>query len=886
MHLRGEASKEAVSPIAIVGAALRFPGADDPEAFHELTVTGRRMFQDIAHIAAKLGIAHPDGDASDALPHAALLDDEVIPALDQAAGAPTPSGPAVADKPATNKPATNKPADTPANDKPANDRAAARYQLAAETAVDALADVPHAGRPAEPGRTGVIIADTTEPGVADWVRTRLGLADPGIGPAANAHTCSLRAIADACDRLNSGQLDLVLAGGVSMGIEPAWLDYRARTAAPAIPTTPDGPTTPTTPTTPAEADVRVYDASPTGALPGEGCGIIALMRTADAHATGLPVYAEIAGWHVTGDDAQAAIRGAYQLAGIDPADVQLIEGHGAATARDDHAELTALLAVFAGPCALGSVRSNIGDTRGAAGVAAVLKAALAMAAGIIPPTTGCAEPHQLLRAGPTPTPLRLVAAAEPWPETAVRLAAVNSLGSADLAGSSHTGPVHMVLRREQEPGRPAGRRRRAPAADTSQPTHPHPAQVTQATQTTHETREVTQQAVIAVRGTDRDDLAVTLDTIAITASRLSEADFREFARGLAATESRASFRTRAAIVAGDAGTLAERARKAAEALRSAGPGPLRVWPHDQEQHQEQPAQSAGPGVYLSEHARGQVVLLFPGLATTQVEHSAILSTSMATLDDAQRLGIRPAVAVGYSFGEIVALAWAGTISFGDAARFAAHRAEIIRAMPARTAMARVLAGPAEVTRLCAGTAVALAAQEGPGQHVVAGPAVAIREFAQRVSALGIDVEVLNATRALHSPAMRTSVPPMRAAADALRFDAPRRRLISTVTGLDLTASGDIADLVADQLARPALLAGALALARADADLILLTARDDALGRAASAYGRIPVIQPPIGPHPDARVPALAAFFTAGAIHNLDPFPLTNSGACVPDTIVR
>ena len=861
MHLRGEASKEAVSPIAIVGAALRFPGADDPEAFHELTVTGRRMFQDIAHIAAKLGIAHPDGDASDDLPHAALLDDEAIPAPDQTSRPPTPSVPA-ADTPADDK---------PANDKPANDRAAARYQLAAETAVDALADVPRAGRPAEPGRTGVIIADTTEPGVADWVRTRLGLADPGIGPAANRHTCSLRAIADACDRLNSGQLDLVLAGGVSMGIEPAWLDYHARTA------------------TPAAADVRVYDASPTGALPGEGCGIIALMRTSDARATGLPVYAEIAGWHVTEDDAQAAIRGAYQLAGIDPADVQLIEGHGAATARDDHAELTALLAVFAGPCALGSIRSNIGDTRGAAGVAAVLKAALAMAAGIIPPTTGCAEPHQLLRAGPTPTPLRLVAAAEPWPDTEVRLAAVNSLGSADLAGSSHTGPVHMVLRREREPGRPAGRRRRAPTGDMRQPTDPHSTQITQTTQTTHETPEATQEAVIAVRGTDRDDLAVTLDTIAITASRLSEADFREFARGLAATESRASFRTRAAIVAGDAGMLAERARKAAAALRSAGPGPLRVWPHDQEQqHQEQQhqEQSAGPGVYLSEHARGQVVLLFPGLASTQVEHSAILSASMATLDAAQRLGIRPAVAVGYSFGEIVALAWAGTISFGDAARFAAHRAEIIRAMPARTAMARVLAGPAEVTRLCAGTALALAAQEGPSQHVVAGPAVAIREFAERASALGIDVEVLNATRALHSAAMRTSVPPMRAAADAFRFDAPRRRLISTVTGLDLTASGDIADLVAGQLARPALLAGALALACADADLILLTARDDALGRAAAAYGRLPVIQPPIGPHPDGLVPALAAFFTAGAIHNLDPFPLTNSGACVPDTIVR
>src|ERR1700677_3749590 len=177
MHLPGEANKGAVSPIAIVGAALRFPGAADPAAFHELTVTGRRMFQDITHIAAELGITRLGDSAPGSaghLPHAALLDDEAIP-----------------------EPGTAPPPDTPAELPGIThvDRVTARYLLAADAGAAALADVPVAGRPSQPGRTGVIIADTAKPGVPDvagWVRGRLGLADPGTGH--GAHTCSLRAI--------------------------------------------------------------------------------------------------------------------------------------------------------------------------------------------------------------------------------------------------------------------------------------------------------------------------------------------------------------------------------------------------------------------------------------------------------------------------------------------------------------------------------------------------------------------------------------------------------------------------------------------------------------------------------------------------------------------
>jgi enediyne polyketide synthase len=382
--------------------------------------------------------------------------------------------------------------------------------------------------------------------------------------------------------------------------------------------------------------------------------------------------------------------------------------------------------------------------------------------------------------------------------------------------------------------------------------------------------EETQETVVAVRGVDGDDLAVMLDAVAVAAERLSGAELREFALKLAATPAAPTCRARAAIVAADPGQLAGRARRGAAMVR-ANPD----------------ARTAGTGIYLSPDAGGRVVLLFPGLASTAVEHSAVLSASMATLDAAERIGVHARAAVGYSFGEVTGLAWAGAITFGEAARFAAHRAQVIRAISGRTAMARVLAGPSTVTRLCDGTGLTLAAQEGSGQHVVAGPVSEIRDLPQRAAVLDADVALLNTTHALHSPAMASSVAPMRAAVAGLRFTTPRRRLVSTVTGLDVTGPAHPCELLASQLARPALLAGALALACADADLVLLTARDPSLADVAGG-GRVPVVQAPLEQRSGLAMTALAAFYAAGAIESLRPFlpepgPVTVPGGEEPES---
>jgi enediyne polyketide synthase len=477
MHLPEEANIGPGEAVAIIGAALRFPGASDPSSFHEMTVTGRRMFRALAH-RTDAGNPHDQGDRDQ-----------------PPVGAPTRLA-ALLDDAAHGFGRDGNPAGGIAD----------RRVLAAETAAAALADVPSAARAVAAERIGVFIADIQEPGTADvrdWVNRHLGMlraddaapraGDPDVrahgsgarrprligagsrtrsrgglaavrahrggtggtggngtavvnGPEPDALHCSLRAVTAACEALNSGEFDLVLAGGVATGVGD-WTHGRAADA-------------------PSNDHVRVYDACPTGSLPGEGCGIVALTRAADAQAAEVPAYAEIAGWHYA-DPAtpqRSVLPAAYLRAGIDPAEIQFVEGHGAATATDDLAELSALLEVL-GPygdagyrCALGSVSANIGDTRAAAGVAALLKTAFAMTADVIPPSTGCVRQNPLLRG--EATPFRLPTAPEQWPQTPIQLAAVNTLGTAAHPDEPRSGPVHVVLRRERDLTRRPGRRRK------------------------------------------------------------------------------------------------------------------------------------------------------------------------------------------------------------------------------------------------------------------------------------------------------------------------------------------------------------------------------------------------------------------------------------------
>jgi enediyne polyketide synthase len=237
---------------------------------------------------------------------------------------------------------------------------------------------------------------------------------------------SLLAVAQACSALAAGDLDVALAGGVDLSLDPFELIGFARAGALAA------------------GDMRVFDARSAGFLPGEGCGFVALMRERQALAWGKRIHGVIRGWGISSDGhgglsrpeaagQRLAIARAYHRAGFDIGTVPCFEGHGTGTTVGDTAELAALAGSLRAapppsppPAAIGSIKANIGHTKAAAGIAGLLKATLAVESQVLPPATGCEEPHAAL-AGADPV-LRVLAAAEPWPAGRPLRAGVSAMG--------------------------------------------------------------------------------------------------------------------------------------------------------------------------------------------------------------------------------------------------------------------------------------------------------------------------------------------------------------------------------------------------------------------------------------------------------------------------
>jgi len=831
--------------VAIIGMACRFPGARDPAEFHDLSAAGRSMFQ----LAAGL----PGRPL-----RAALLDDWPVPQI---------------------------PADDPLfGDLELGPQDLGPVQkLAAEMTALALTD---AGlrEAAGTSRTGLIIASST-PGLCELVREELGFARRGPYPGP-AQVSSLHAVAAAADALQAGDLDLAVAGGASLGLDPVWLALQARAG------------------TLGSDEMRVYAADPAGLLPGDGCGMIVLVRTEDARTAGVPVYAEIAGW--TGVPASApelaglALLQAYQRAGVDPADIQLIEGQGTGTAAADSAELAALTQLRQGGravAALGAVSAGIGYTRAAAGIASLIKVAVAMAAGTIPPGPSCAQPHPLVASGDGL--LRLPAQPEPWPDDSrgirgappPRFAAVNSLGTADPAmmpghfGLREAEGIHLVLRREGEADRWAGRRRRAGEGAGPRPGVPGSAVDT-----------AERRHVFVLRGGEPGALASQLDVIAASAAVLSDAGLDGLARQLAIGALEAGDHPaplRVALTAATPRQLAARAQCAARLLRANGPAAATAGP---------------PDVRISAGVAGAVVVLFPGRAESAADQPTLFAASLQALDTLDLLGVRPIAGVGYGLAEITGLTWAGSISAAEGARLLAQCGQVLQACAGGpAAMARVTADGEVARALAAPGRLYLAAYEGPRTHVLAGSTAGIRDMARRAAVLGVPVEVLDGahgghgSRPMHSPAMARCTAPLRCVFAGTSFAPPQRRLFSTITGRLITPQDDIARLLAGQVSRPVLFAQAMAQACEVADLIVTAGAEAGLTAKAAECGGIPAVAMPTSPPAGRGVragadlstlaEAIAALFAAGAVTDLTPFlaparPAVSGGTLASKTIPR
>jgi enediyne polyketide synthase len=362
-------------------------------------------------------------------------------------------------------------------------------------------------------------------------------------------------------------------------------------------------------------------------------------------------------------------------------------------------------------------------------------------------------------------------------------------------------------------------------------------------------------------------VADRLEVIAAGAGGLGDAELRELARQLACGVLRAgdgAGPVRVALTAGTPGQLVARAQVASRLLRAGGAAAG---------HQAANQAAGDQGVHVSVGAAGRVVMVFGGLAGSGLTHSAMLAASFAGLRTLDQLGVTPGAAVGYSLGEIAGLAWAGSLPWAEAARLAAQCGQVLRGCACGpAAMARVSADADVALALAAPEGLYIAAYEGARAHVLAGSTMGVRNLTRRAATVGVAVEVLGITHAMHSPAMARCAAPLRSLYADARFAPPRRRLISTITGRAVLPGDDLAGLLAGQLSQPVLFAQAMSLAAEGADLVVTAGPDDGLAAMVAGCG-VPWVAVPAQPSQasPATARAVAALFAAGAITDLTPF---------------
>ena len=261
--------------------------------------------------------------------------------------------------------------------------------------------------------------------VAGRVANRLNLGGSNFVTDA-ACASSLSALQVALHRLYLYESDLVLTGGVD-ALNDVMM-YMCFSKTPAFSQT---------------GDCRPFSDAADGTIIGEGVGMLALKRLSDAERDGDEIHAVIRGLGSSSDgrassvyaprsEGQAkALRRAYERAGYEPSTVGLLEAHGTATKAGDVAEFAALKSVFTdvdSRCAIGSVKSQIGHTKAAAGAAGLIKAVLALQHSTLPSTLKVERPNPAL--GLAETPFYINAQTRPWVRTGdrPRRASVSSFG--------------------------------------------------------------------------------------------------------------------------------------------------------------------------------------------------------------------------------------------------------------------------------------------------------------------------------------------------------------------------------------------------------------------------------------------------------------------------
>lgn len=597
--------------------------------------------------------------------------------------------------------------------------------------------------------------------LATRVAFKLNLKGPGV-TVQTACSTSLVAVAHAVMALRSRQCDMVLAGGVTVTV-PQRRGYFHKEGGMLS----------------RDGHCRPFDADSSGTVFSNGGGVVLLKRLEDAQRDGDHIHAVLRGFGINNDggvkhsyaapssEGQAdAIHRAHRDAGIDPRSISYVEAHGTATPLGDPIEIAGLTRAFrhatadSGFCAVGSLKSNLGHLDTAAGVCGLIKTVLSLENAELPPMLHFAKPNPRIDfAG---SPFFVNDRLRKWETTSggPRRAGVSAFG---VGGTN----VHVVLEE-------------APPAEML---------VGEAG-----------ERLFVISGRDETALEQLSERLAAYADRADETDFAAAARTLAF--GRKPMARRAAIVARDWKSAAETFRQRHWTKADAAAAqPELVWmfPGQGAQFPGMTADlyAAEPGYRadidfcadflresLGEDLRdtlfGKDEAAAERLKRTVLAQPAIFVVEYALARQWQRWGIQPTLMLGHSVGEFTAACLAGVFTLEDGLRLLAARGLLMGEVPGGSMLSARL--PAAELRRRLPAELDLAAENGPELCVVAGETAAVAAFARELEAAGVVVRELHTSHAFHSRMMDPVVARFHEFISLIPLKAPSLPILSSVTG--------------------------------------------------------------------------------------------------------
>jgi acyl transferase domain-containing protein/thioesterase domain-containing protein len=600
----------------------------------------------------------------------------------------------------------------------------------------------------------------------DFLTTRVSYNFDLRGPSVNVQTAcstSLVAVHVACQSLLSGECDLALAGGVTVQLPHriGYLYHENEILAP-------------------DGHCRPFEARSRGTIFGSGAGVVVLRRMSEALEDRDSIYAVIRGAAINNDGARkvgylapsvdgqaAAIAEALRISGVDPRSIGYVEAHGTATAVGDPIEVAALTRAFRTGsdarqfCGLGSVKSNIGHLDTAAGVVSLIKVALALKHGKVPPTLHYERPNPNIDF--ENSPFFVDGALREWKRGAEpRRAGVNSLG---VGGTN----AHAIL--EEAPQ----------VAPVAAPRAPQLLVLSARTDTALASAAANLKAHLeATPALDLFDVAWTLQV------------------------GRKGFAKRRAIVCRDRADALEKLGAPANSTTAAATPPSLVFllPGGGAQY---PAM--GRDLHRSERVYREEVERCLAWLDPKVREPLrrLLDPAAGELEEAAKLferpalqlpalfiteyalaklwmswGLQPTALLGHSMGENTAACIAGVMSPRDALGLVALRGELFERAPAG-GMVSVELAPEELAPLL-GPELSLGVVNGPKLCVASGPTQALEALQAELQRRGVEFRRIHISIAAHSALVEGVLPEFTAYLRRIQLSPPKIPIVSNLTG--------------------------------------------------------------------------------------------------------